>query len=479
MELLAYLRLVRKRWWLVALGLALGLATATSITMVTPREYASEVTFFVNTPNRGVGEAYQGSMFSQQRVKSYADMLTGDRLARMITNRYQLGLDEAGVQRRLMARSEPDTVLLHVTATDRDLGRSLRLANAVATEFVALIRDVERTSSADAVAVNVAVVDGPTAHATPVTPRPLRNAALGLLLGLLVGCVAAVLRETLDTTIKSSEVLAEVAEIPVLGVVPFDTAARREPLIVAANMTSARAEAYRQVRTNLHFVHVDQPVRSIVVTSSHRDEGKSTTSCNLAISLASAGERVLLLEADLRRPRLGHYLGLESAVGLTDVLAGRARVEDVIQPWGRAELSVLLCGSIPPNPSELLGSRNMTQLLRLLSASYDRIIIDTPPLLPVTDAAVVAAHADGVVLVARSGSTTITQLSKSAQALRSVGAHLLGGVLTMQRIRHTDGDSYPYYYSSATRRLSPRGPVAAPPTQAAAVTPESSAAGRV
>jgi non-specific protein-tyrosine kinase len=185
-------------------------------------------------------------------------------------------------------------------------------------------------------------------------------------------------------------------------------------------------------------------VRSIVVTSSHRDEGKSTTSCNLAIALATDGERVLLVEADLRRPRLGQYLGLESAVGLTNVLVGQVDVDEVVQPWGEAGVSVLLCGSLPPNPSELLGSQRMAALLDTLTTRYDRVILDTPPLLPVTDGAVVAAQADGVIVVCRSAVTSAREVSQSVGALRSVDARVLGCVLTMHRVNARDGSYYVY-----------------------------------
>ncbi|WP_344087316.1 polysaccharide biosynthesis tyrosine autokinase [Luedemannella helvata] len=436
---------------------------AALVTIQTAPRYATTVTFFANTPTRGgVGEAFQGNLLSQQRVKSYADLLAGDRLAKMIDRRYELGLSVPEIQARIQARPVPNTVLLRVTVTDGLPARSAQLASAVVTEFVALVEALERVGQADGPAVAVSVVDGPTLNPVPVSPRPLRNLGLGLLLGLLAGCAAALLRETLDTTVKSAEVLTKVAGVPVLGVIPLDASARKAPLIVAGKANSARAEAFRQIRTNLTFVDVDRPVRSIVVTSAHRDEGKSTTSCNLAIALATAGEKVLLIEADLRRPRLGHYLGLEGALGLSNALAGQVDVDQVIQPWGHG-LWVLLSGSLPPNPSELLGSDAMRDLLDELTARYDRVVLDTPPLLPVTDGAVVAARADGVILVARSARTTQEQVRKAAQSLNAVGASVIGSVLSMQRPRPGEVGYYPYYGPEQNRTRSHRG---LPPTVA-------------
>ena len=457
MGLSEYVRAIRRHWWFLLVASLMAVIGAATITIQTPPRYATSVTFFANTPNRGgVGEAFQGNLLSQQRVKSYADLLAGDRLAKMIDRRYELGLSVAQIQSRIQARPVPNTVLLHVTVTDGVATRSAQLAGAVVTEFVALVATLERTDRADGPAVTVSVVDGPTLNPVPVSPRPVRNIGLGLLLGLLAGCVAAVLRENLDTTVKSAETLTKAAGAPVLGVIPLDASARKAPLIVADKATSGRAEAFRQIRTNLTFVDVDRPVRSIVVTSAHRDEGKSTTSCNLAIALATAGEKVLLVEADLRRPRLGHYLGLESALGLSNTLAGQVDVDQVTQRWGNG-LWVLLSGSLPPNPSELLGSDAMRDLLDDLTARYDRVVVDTPPLLPVTDGAVVAARADGVILVARSARTTQDQVRKAAQSLHAVGASVIGSVLAMQRPHPGEVGYYPYYGPAQSRTRSHRG----------------------
>jgi capsular exopolysaccharide synthesis family protein len=203
------------------------------------------------------------------------------------------------------------------------------------------------------------------------------------------------------------------------------------------------------VRTNLQFVDVDHPIKLIVVTSSIAAEGKSTTATNLAVVFAETGSRVLLIEADLRRPRVSDYLGLERAVGLTNVLAGQVSIDEVLQRWGTDGLTVLPCGSIPPNPSELLGSQNMVDLLTGLRQRFDTIIIDTPPLLPVTDAAVASVLADGVVVVVRYGRTNRAQLAAAVRSLESVDARVLGCVLNMQPAKQAEGrgryDGYGYY----------------------------------
>ncbi|HEX8347087.1 MAG TPA: CpsD/CapB family tyrosine-protein kinase, partial [Actinoplanes sp.] len=244
-------------------------------------------------------------------------------------------------------------------------------------------------------------------------------------------------------SVRSGDDLAKAAGAPVLSAIPLDPKADKSPLIIEGSAQSTRAEAMRQLRTNLQFVNVDRPLRSLVVTSAVPGEGKSSTVCNLGIAFAEAGKRVILVDADLRRPKLAEYLGLEGAVGLTNVLAGQADIRDAVQPWGGSGMWVLPSGYVPPNPSELLSSRNMSDLLTALGRSFDVVIVDTPPLLPVTDAAVMGTVADGCLLVSRYGKTTVSQANSAAAALTAVGARLHGCVLNMTPRRA--GGVYAYY----------------------------------
>jgi capsular exopolysaccharide synthesis family protein len=444
MDLRSYLRAVRRRWWIVLAVVVVAMGVGGALTIRTRPQYASTVTFFVNTPNQGVADAYQGSLFTQQRVKSYVDLLTSDRLAQSLAADPRIGLSTDGVRRRISGTSEPNTVLLQATVTDTSQARALRLTEALAATFPTLIQQIETPPGAAQPTVKVELVNGPRLSTNPVSPRPARNLALAGLLGLLLGVAIAVLREQLDNTVRSSTVLQRVASAPVLGQIPFDGDGRSAPLIVGAAGQSLRAEAVRKLRTNLRFVDIQEPSRIIAVTSATQGEGKTTTCCNLAIALAETGSRVLLVDADLRRPKVAHYLGLESEVGLTDVLIGEVPVEDAVRSWGDKELFVLASGAVPPNPSELLGSRRMADLLRTLREWADIIIIDTPPLLSVTDGAVVAVQTDGAVLVTRSGKTTQAQVSAAVRALQAVAARILGSVLTMTKASKADA----YYYKS-------------------------------
>jgi capsular exopolysaccharide synthesis family protein len=455
-DLRDYIRVARKNWWMAALAVAVALGVATIITIRTPPQYATSTTFFITTPNNGVADAYQGGLFSQQRVKSYANLLTGDRLAKAIAARPGLNMTPAEVRERVSAQAVPETVLLEAEVTDGSADRSQLIAAELAVQFKTLVESLETPPGQRTSAVKVEVVAGPQLDEVPVSPRPMRNLGLAALLGLLVGAAGAVLRDLLDTTVKNGETLHALSGAPVLAAVPLDTDGKVGRSMVATGAHSARAEALRQLRTNLQYVDADRPIKTLVVTSALPGEGKSSTTCGLALLFAEAGQRVLIIDADLRRPRIADYLGLEGGVGLTTVLVGKASVDDVVQRYG-TDLWVLPSGFLPPNPSELLGSRHMADLLDELQEKFDMIIVDCPPLLPVTDAAVVAARADGALLLSRARKTTSAQVTTAVQALQSVGARLLGCVLNM--VAAKGPDAYYYYdeYSSKAGKGSRHG----------------------
>ncbi len=283
-----------------------------------------------------------------------------------------------------------------------------------------------------------------------MSPQPLRNLTLAAILGLLLGLGLALVRELLDTTIKSPQDVTDAADAAILGTILFDSRAIKTPLVTDLELHSPRVEAFKMLRTNLQFVEIDRLSKVFVITSAVPSEGKTTTAVNLSITLAQAGQRVLLIEGDLRRPRVANYLKLEATVGLTTVLIGRIGVEDAVQPWGPDGLHVITSGSVPPNPAELLQSHVMQDTLVKLRERYDMIIIDAPPLLPVTDAALIAAQADGAVMVFRHGKTTKDQALGAVDRLRSVDARVLGCVLNMAPER--GADSYAYGYGYAPKR---------------------------
>jgi len=462
MDLRTYLRALRHSWWIIVAATLIGIAGAVGFTVTTTTQYASTVTFFVGTPALSGGTPLQADEFAVRRVNSYVSLLRSDVVAMKILNAAGAKLVDASgniptvdaLSNQITASSDVNTVLLTATVTDSSSSRSLVLATALADEFPRVVLSLDPAAAGKSAAVDLTVVSGPTLNTSPVSPKKTLNLILGLLLGLAVGLLLAIARKVLDTGVRSSDGLRALTQKPVLAVIDFDRAARKAPLILDAQAISTRAEGFRMLRTSLRFMNVGLPMQVISFASSVAGEGKSTTSTNLAILLAGAGEKVLLIEADLRRPQVADYLGLERAVGLTNVLAGQVNVMDVLQIWGKDNLHVLACGSIPPNPSELLGSREMATLIGQLRVEFDYVIIDTPPLLPVTDGAIVSSHSDGVVLVVREGKTNRSEVSAALRVLESANAPVVGTVLNMAP--KTGPDRHSQYAGYASSNSEPR-----------------------
>jgi capsular exopolysaccharide synthesis family protein len=446
-ELQDYLRVLRKRWRLVAVCTLLALAGAAGATLVATPSYQAQAQVFISAGSSvsDLTSAYQGGSFTLQRVKSYAEIVPTPPVTQPVIEQLGLEMTPQELAEQIEATNPLDTVLLEISVSDPDPRLARDIANAVATQFTRVVRQLETPESGGPAPVKASVVKAADTPQEPESPRPPLNLALGLLVGLAVGVGGALLRETLDTTIKSTDEVKEVTGGPVLGTVPDDPQANAQPLVdESTRLHNPRVEAYRQIRTNLQFVDVDHPVRALVVTSAVPAEGKTLTAANLAVAIAESGRHVILVEADLRRPRVADYFGMEGAVGLTHVLIGQAAGRDLLQQFARLPLWVLASGPLPPNPSELLGSHQMGELLKQLGDEADLVLLDAPPLLPVTDAAVLAAQCDGALLVARHEYTTREQLAGAVGALDQVGAHLLGTVIN--RVPAKGGSRYGYAY---------------------------------
>lgn len=447
MELRDYLRILRRRWLSIVAFMLIGVGVGAAVTVLATPMYASTTRLFVSTPVSDTdNNALQGSQFASGRVASYANLIKGNAIAQKVIDQLHLTESPTDLTAQITATPVTNTVILEVTATDPSPARAQQLSQTTAEVFSAYIPTLEGSTPAGQAPIKATIVDAAPLPTEPVSPRPKLNLALGGLVGLFVGLGIAFLRETLDTTIKSATVLDELTKASTLGTIQYDALAPKRPLVSQIESTSARVESFRVLRTNLQFLNVDQPSRVFTVTSPLPGEGKSTTAANLAISLAEAGQRTLLLEADLRRPRVASYLSLEPAVGLTTVLIGKATIDDVVQPWGDSGLDVITSGSIPPNPAELLQSKAMETFLAEVRDRYQIVIVDATPLLPVTDAALVAAQTDGAILLVRFGKTTRDQASQAAQRLGSVGATLLGTILNFVPARGPVGYGYGYGY---------------------------------
>lgn len=294
----------------------------------------------------------------------------------------------------------------------------------------------------------VADATAATPRREPSRPQPVRNALLALPIGLVFGIGLVFFFEYLDDSVKSKDDLqrATGAALPVLGLIPaVPWRERSTQVITLESPNSPPSEAYRALRTSVQFLGVDEPLHCLQVTSASAAEGKTTTVTNLAVVLARAEDRqVVVVDCDLRRPRLHEFLDLPAEIGFTSVLLGEVPLSAALQPFpGEAGLSVLVSGPIPSDPSELLASRRTAEVLSSLRANGALVLIDTPPVLPVTDALVVSKWADATLLVTASGSTTRRQVQRALELLAQVEAPVVGSVLNKAP---AGGTGYGYGY---------------------------------
>jgi len=443
-ELKDYWRTVRRRWRVVAVCFVTAMIGAALLTWQSTPQYSSSTRLFVSTSESDSSAAYTGNLFASQRVTSYADLVTSRQLGERVSAALTESTDPDDLREQVQATVVPETVILEISATDPDPLMARDIAQAYAEELTRLVEDLETRKGSDNALIKATIVDEAQESTVPISPQPVRNLGLAAVLGLLLGLGLAVARELLDSTITTSDDVAAVTGAPILGNIFSDDSAKRAPLEVL-QQASPWAEAFRVLRTNMQYVEVDEDQKVIVVTSSLPGEGKSTVAVNLAITLSLANERVALIECDLRRPLIADRMRLDSAVGTTSVLIGKVGLQDALQEYGDIGLRVLACGPIPPNPSELLQSHAMERLLTDLRSEFDVVILDAPPLLPVTDAALLATQADGAVVITRHGETTRDQLTHAIERLDSVDAKVLGVVVNMAPQRKV-GSAYGYGY---------------------------------
>jgi polysaccharide biosynthesis transport protein len=288
---------------------------------------------------------------------------------------------------------------------------------------------------------------------SPIKPTPVRSGIVASAVGLIFGVGLAFLFEYLEDTIKGKDDLERATHgLPAVGLIPTVPGwkDRTRPVVVSlSDSKAAAAEAYRSLRTSIQFMGLDRPLRTIQVTSPSAGEGKTTTIANLAVALEQAGQRVVVVSCDLRRPRLHEFFGMTNGVGFTSVLLGEAPISGATQPVdGTDGLSVVVSGPVPPNPSELLAGRRTEEALAALRAQVDVVLIDSPPVLPVTDAAVLASRVDATLLVVAAGKTTRRDLHRAHEVLRQVNANLIGTVLNGVEGDSAYGYQYGYEYTS-------------------------------
>lgn len=446
-----FLKLIRARWITIAASVLLATAVAGIVTLLTTPLYQASTRLFVSASTASsVSDIYQGNRFSQERVVSHAQLLMGETVAQRTIDKLGLDMTAEALQEKVKATAKTGTVLIDVDVLDPSPVRARDIANALSDEFVVMVKELETVEGGAKPDARVVVEQRASVPDAPVSPKKARNILLGVAAGLALGIGLAIVRDVLDNTVKTREVLEDITGVGVVGGIQLDKERRKAPAIFFGKDNSAIAESFRKLRTNLSFLAVDNPPRVIVITSSIPNEGKSTTAINIALALAESGNNVALVDGDMRRPTVHKYLDLVGAVGFSTVLSGAVPLEEALQPCAFEGVTVLAAGATPPNPSELLASNAATKVLAELRARFDYVIVDSSPLLAVTDAAILAANADGALIMVRYGQTKREQLVQAVESLKGVGATLLGSVFTMIPAKGSSGYAYSYsYYGEA------------------------------
>lgn len=452
MDLQQFVTAMRVRWKFSVVTFLLGIAATAAILITATPMYGSTVKVFISTPTGGQAE-YAASFIVTSRVASYADLATDPALLQNVVDRLDLDSSAEDLADRITASvvTGTQTIEISVEADSPELARDI--ADAEAQEVVRLVTRIEEpTVSGQQPAIAARVTGDASFSESTVAPNLVINGGVGLLLSLFLAIAGAVLRDLLDRTVKSRDEIEAITGGGVLASLPFDPQVKSEPL--SSELGSPLSESLRVLRTNLQYANVDAKNQAILVSSAVPNEGKTLVATNLAIAVAQSGRSVLLIDADMRNPNVAELLGLENAVGVLTVLIGRTTLQNSIQshPSG---IDFLGTGPMPPNPSEVLDSRAMKDLVRSVRDTYDTVIIDAPPMLPVADASILVTEVDGALLLVRHGSTTREQVRLAVARIQGVGGHLFGAVLNRTPRSSAESYGYGYGYGYGTTATSP------------------------
>ena len=444
-ELSGYLAVVRRWWWLLIAGAAIAGLAAFLVTRTMTPTYSASATLLVDLTQQPGTVVYNDILASERLTKTYRELITQRPVLEGVLSKGEFPeLTVADLRKQLDVSITRETQLLKVSATDEDPDQAARLANAVATTFVAQQNLLSVTRSG-----TVSIVESAERLNSPVSPNLRLNVLLAVAVGFMLAGGLALVLEYLDDTVKTPDDVRAVAGLPILGEVGRWRSRKNEIHLVKRGVRAAEREAYGMLRTNVRFSTLGKSMQVLLITSANASEGKSTTAANLAAAVAETGKKVALVDADLRRPSLHRAFGLENHTGLTTaLLKDTPALGDVFRPAPYASLLLMTSGPLPPNPAELLDWEGFDILLERLKRDVDLVVLDSPPVLAVADARILAAKADATILVIDSGRTRAGAVRKALQALTTANATVLGVVLNKVR---KSGRSYDYYdYSAAS-----------------------------
>jgi len=502
-----YLSLMLHWAWLLALATILGGSAAFIMSMRTTPIYLAATRLYINEAPATRTADYASVLTSERLARTYSELLTTKPVLEEVIRRLNLNMDANTLQRAVQVDLLTDTQLIDLSVEDTSPTRAADIANTIVTVFseqnqelqasryatskeslssqlaevdkqiqasntaleelgdnaenkserdrleagltqyrqtyASLLQSYESIRLAESSTTsNVVQAEPATPTFLPIRPRTLVNTVLGAMVGFLLACGIILLINALDDTLNPDSVTRQLG-LPVLGVIARHQNDDGAP-VVKCQPRSPVSEAFRSLRTNIQFASVDIPLRTLLVTSPSPEDGKSTVAVNLGISLAQSGYSVALIDGDLRRPQVHKKLSLSNRQGITGLFVQpKITLNGTLQKTDVDGLFALTSGELPPNPAELLGSEKMYEILKQIGEQTDMIILDSPPVMAVTDAAVLAPRVDGVLLVVKPGSTKIAACKQAVEQLHRVGANILGVVLNDVEVKRS---SYRYAY---------------------------------
>ncbi len=442
MSLNDYFLALRKQWLAIVALALVGAALGFGYAQTQPNVYRAQASVVV-LPARGdsTAELLQGTSYVQSLVRTYSLVATSPVVLEPVIDRLGLTITPRALARQVVVETPLDSAVLTISVTGGTPQGPAAIANEVATELAGAVEGLSPQTDDAGPAVRIETISPATESRVPIAPNTRLLIVAGALAGLVIGMVYAWLRRLLATRLQSREDVAGVTETPVLGEIANVSHGSTLPDAVRRAETGLAAESIRAVAAGLRFANVDGDTRVILVTSATSSEGKSSVSLSTALILAEQGQRVLLIDADLRRGSIAALTGLEGNVGVTTILVGDIDFEDAIQHWGTGNLSVLASGEFPPNPGQLLTSDHLRQLVNDAREKFDIVVIDSPPVLAVSDPLWLAPVADGILVVARHRFTKRQALRRTLDELESTRVRILGIVLnSVKRV-----EASPYY----------------------------------
>jgi succinoglycan biosynthesis transport protein ExoP len=444
MALTEYLETLRRYWVALLVFIVVGMTCGFLYGAASPKVYESSTSVLLTSQlGENGSDLIQGSTYVQNLVATYVDLATSEKVLQPVIDDLNLDTTPRQLAQSITAESPLNTVLINLRARGEKPREVARLVDAVTDSLSEAVTDVSpRVGTGDTPATRLTTIESADVPQVPIAPDNRRLAALGALVGLVLGVGFALARRSFGSAITGPADVARVTDIPVVGEIVEARRGSTLPGAVLDSSTGQQAESLRGFTANLSFLGVDEGLRTVVVTSGSPEESKSSIASATALILAEASQRVLLIDADLRAPTQHVLTNLDNSIGLSSVLIGEAGLELAVQPWGYESLHVLTSGPIPPNPGQLLTSGAIQALIEKAEQNYDVIVIDSPPVLRVVDAVWLGHLADGVLLVARRGKTTPRNLKKALDILESAKSNVPGIVIS--RVQRGSRSTYGY-----------------------------------